>query len=377
MLSTRSFNNFKEGLEGMRKRLLMFGIILLFGLVACSSTKDAESKGKAGGEEGDLGDELIIFNWSEYMPDEIISGFEEEFGVDIVYTTFSSNQEMLAKIRSGTVSYDLAVPSDHYVQVLQEEGLLNEINFDNIPNFKNIADEWKNLKFDPDNKYSVTYMYGFDGIFYNKSKIDEPPTSWGDLWNSKYKGHVVVMEAADEISDMLQQYLGNDMNDPTVEQIEAGGEKFKELVPNILMFSETPVAELVSGEVWIGYGYSGEAGVAYLENKDIDFVMPKEGGIRWTDNMVIPSTAKNQATAEAFINYLLRPEVSKLLSEEFPYGNPNTAVLELLDEEHAKIPGISLPPEQIENSEWSAVLDPERTQAVNRVIQEAKVAGGQ
>src|SRR5690625_688181 len=245
----------------MRKRLLMFGTILLFGLIACSNTKDAESKGGAGDEEGDIGGELIIFNWSEYMPDEIISGFEEEFGVDIVYTTFSSNQEMLAKIRSGTVAYDLAVPSDHYVQVLQEEGLLNEINFDNIPNFKNIADEWKNLNFDPDNKYSVTYMYGFDGIFYNKSKIDEPPTSWGDLWNSKYKGHVVVMEAADEISDMLQQYLGNDMNDPTVEQIEAGGEKFKELVPNILMFSETPVAELVSGEVWIGYGYSGEAGV--------------------------------------------------------------------------------------------------------------------
>lgn len=359
----------------MRKSLVIsiFGIFILFGLQACSNTEQADGK-ESGGDE--LSDELIIFNWSEYMPDEILEGFEEEFGVEIVYTTFSSNQEMLTKIKSGTVAYDLAVPSDYYVKVMKEEGLLNKINFDNIPNFENIADEWQRLDSDPDNEYSVTYMYGFDGIFYNKSKISEPPTSWGDLWNPEYIGHVVVMEAADEINDMLQQYLGNDINDPTVEQIEEGGEKFKELVPNILLFSETPIAELVSGEAWIGYGYSGEAGVAYLENEDIDFVLPEEGGIRWTDNMVIPSTAQNQATAEAFINYMLRPEVSKLLSEEFPYGNPNTAAVELLDEEHAKIPGISLPQEQIDKSEWAVVLDPERTQVVNRVIQEAKVAGG-
>ncbi|HLR72109.1 MAG TPA: spermidine/putrescine ABC transporter substrate-binding protein [Pseudogracilibacillus sp.] len=364
----------------MRKRFMVsiFGVLLLFGLVACSGSEETEGTEDASGEEADneLSDELVIFNWSEYMPDEIIEGFEEEFGVDVTYTTFSSNQEMLAKIQSGTVAYDIAIPSDFYVQVLKEEGLLNEINFDNIPNYENIADEWKSLPYDPDNEYSVTYMYGFDGIYYNKTKVDEPPTSWEDLWNPDYKGHVVVVEAADEINNMLQQYMGNDMNDPTEEQIEEGGELFKELVPNVLKFTEAPKAELVSEDAWIGFGYSGEAGVAYLENEDIDFVLPEEGGIKWTDNMVIPSTAENQATAEAFINYMLEPEVSKILSEQFPYGNPNTAAVELLDEDHANIPGITLPSELVEKSEWAEVLDPDRTQVVNRVIQEAKVAGG-
>src|SRR5690625_2673589 len=310
------------------------------------------------------------------MPDEIITDFEEEFGVKVVYSTFSSNQEMLSKIKSGTVPYDLAVPSDFYVEIMAQEGLLLEIDLDNIPNFENIADEWKDLEYDPENKYSVPYLYGYDGIIYNKSIITEPPTSWGDLWNPDYAGHVVIMDAADEISDMLQQYLGNDMNDPTEEQIEAGGEKLKELVPNILLFSETPEPQLVSEEAWIAYGYSGEAGVAYLENEDIDFVLPEEGGIKWTDNMVIPSSAANKYTAEVFINYLLRPEVSKLLVEEYPYGNPNTKALELLDdEEFSKIPGQDLPKEQTDKAQWSHNLDPDRTQVVNRVIQKAKIEG--
>ncbi|HLR71113.1 MAG TPA: extracellular solute-binding protein, partial [Pseudogracilibacillus sp.] len=167
----------------MRNRLLIsvFGVLLFVGLAGCSG---ADGENASGGEVDDeLSDELIIFNWNEYMPDEILEGFEEEFGVDIVYSTFSSNQEMLAKIKSGTVPYDIAFPSASYMERIIEEGLLNEINFDNIPNFKNIADEWKSQDFDPDNKYSVAYLAGTTGIIYNKSKISTPPTSWEDLWN--------------------------------------------------------------------------------------------------------------------------------------------------------------------------------------------------
>lgn len=348
-------------------------LIMLLLLSACS--KSGSSNNAEGAEDNELSKELTIFNWSEYMPDKIIEDFEEEFGVKVTYSTFSSNQEMLAKVRSGTAAYDLVVPSDFYVQVMKEEGLLEEINFDNIPNFENISEDWKSLDFDPDNKYSVTYMYGFDGIIYNKEKIDKP-TSWEDLWNPDYKGHVVVMDANDELNDMVQQYMGNDINNPTLEQIEEGGERLKELLPSVLMFTETPEAPLVSEEAWIAYGYSGEAAVAHMENENIDFVLPEEGGIRWTDNMVIPTTAKNKYTAEVFIDYLLRPEVSKLLSEEFPYGNPNDAAVELLDEESRNLPGLQFTTEEIDKTQLSEVLDAEKTQAVNRVIQEAKVKGG-
>ncbi len=352
-------------------------LVMMLGLMLGACSGSGDSKTEAEGESGDeeLADELIIFNWSEYMPDQIIKDFEEEFDVKVTYSTFSSNQEMLAKVQSGTVAYDIAVPSDFYVQVMQEEGLLEEINFDNIPNFENIADEWKSLNFDPDNQYSVTYMYGFDGLIYNKDKVDEP-TSWEDLWNPDYKGHVVLMDANDELNDMMQQYMGNDINDPTKEQIEAGGEKLKELMPSVLTFTETPEAQLVNGEAWIAYGYSGEAAVAHMENDAIEFVLPEEGGIRWTDNIVIPTTSKNKYTAEVFIDYLLRPEVSKLLSEEFPYGNPNEKAVELLDEEFTDLPGLDIPSEEIEKAVLSEVLDAERTQVVNRVVQEAKVKGG-
>lgn len=365
-------------------KLFVVPLLLLLGifLAACSGSDNNDSSSNNQTDSGDsessgeIGGELVIFNWTEYMPQEVLDMFEEEFGVDIVYTTFASNQEMLAKVKSGTVAYDIVVPSDFYVQVMIEEGLLQKINFDNIPNFENIADEWKNLEYDPNNEYSVVYMYGYDGIIYNKDKVKETPTSWGDLWNPEYKGHVVLMDAADELMNMAHQYLGHDMNDPTEDEINEAGEKLKELMPNVMMFTEAPEAQLVNGEAWIVYGYSGEAGVAYKENPAIDFVLPEEGGIKWTDNMVIPANAKNKEAAEAFINFILRPEISKMLSEDYPYGNPNVKALELLGEEHTNLPGLNVPPEAVEKAQWAKVLDPQRTQLVNRVVQEAKIQAG-
>lgn len=364
--------------------LLPFALLLGLFLAACSSSDgsddapaDSQSNGDDSASESseEISGDLVVFNWTEYMPQEVLDMFEEEYDVNVVYTTFASNQEMLAKVKSGTVPYDIVVPSDFYVQVMIEEGLLEKINFDNIPNFENIADEWKNLEYDPNNEYSVVFMYGYDGLIYNKDKVDTP-TSWGDLWNPEYEGHVVLMDAADELSTMVQQYMGNDINDPTEDQIIEGGEKLKELMPNVLMFTEAPEAQLVNGEAWIVYGYSGEAGVAYWENPAIDFVMPEEGGIKWTDNMVIPTTSTNKAAAEAFIDFILRPEVSKLISEYYPYGNPNEKANELLDDEYKDLPGLVVPQEQIDKAEWSKVLDPERTQLVNRVVQEAKIQAG-
>lgn len=375
----------EERLKMWKKgKLFVVPLLLLLGifLAACSGSDNNDSSSNNQTDSGDsessgeIGGELVIFNWTEYMPQEVLDMFEEEFGVDIVYTTFASNQEMLAKVKSGTVAYDIVVPSDFYVQVMIEEGLLQKINFDNIPNFENIADEWKNLEYDPNNEYSVVYMYGYDGIIYNKDKVKETPTSWGDLWNPEYKGHVVLMDAADELMNMAHQYLGYDMNDPTEDEINEAGEKLKELMPNVMMFTEAPEAQLVNGEAWIVYGYSGEAGVAYKENPAIDFVLPEEGGIKWTDNMVIPANAKNKEAAEAFINFILRPEISKMLSEDYPYGNPNVKALELLGEEHTNLPGLNVPPEAVEKAQWAKVLDPQRTQLVNRVVQEAKIQAG-
>lgn len=357
--------------------LLIIPFILAL-LAACSSdgnseSSDSETSESAEGGDQELSDQLYIFNWSEYLPQEILDNFEEEFGVEIIYDTYNSNQEMLAKLSSGTVSYDLVVPSDFYARLLLEEGLIQEINYDNIPNYENIDDVWKNMPFDPENKYTVPYAFGYDGIAYNKEVIPNPPTSWEDLWNPEYEGKVIVMEEPKEVFNMLNQTLGFDPNDPTEEELEQAGEKLKELVPNLLAFDSTPEAQLVSGEAWIAYAYSGASAVAYQENEHVDFVLPEEGGIVWMDVMVIPANAQNKYTAEVFIDYMLRPEVSKLLTEDYPYGNPNTKAVELLDEDLKNSPGLNLPEEDIEKAVWTEPLDEKRTEIMNRLFQEAKM----
>lgn len=353
---------------------LYFSLVLalMFVLASCSTADNEKTNGS---NDDEMSDELVIFNWTDYMPDEIIEGFEEEFDVDVTYSTFASNQEMLSKIQSGTVNYDIAVPSDSYVQVMRDNDLLEKINFDNVPNFENISDEWKKLDFDPNSEYSIVYAYGYDGLIYNKDKIDKP-TSWEDLWETEYEGRVVVMEAGDELNDMVQQSMGNDINNPSEEQIKEGGEKLKELMPNVLKFTEAPTPELVSEEAWLVYGYSGEAAAAHLDNDNIEFALPEEGGIRWTDNMVIPKDAENKVTAETFMDYLLRPEVSKKLTEDFPYGNPNGEAVKELDEEIRELPGLDIPTEEAEDVTLSNLLEPEKNEVVNQTIQEAKIKGG-
>ncbi|WP_339213804.1 spermidine/putrescine ABC transporter substrate-binding protein [Ornithinibacillus sp. FSL M8-0202] len=347
----------------------LFSLLIVLFLAACGSNGDSDN---AGGEQ-ELSDELIVFNWSEYIPQEVIDGFEEEYGVDVVYSTYNSNHEMLTKVQSGTVAYDLVFPSDYYVNQMVDNDLLLEINFDNIPNYENIANAWRNMPFDAENKYSVPFMYGYDGIIYNKKYIKEAPTSWEDLWNPEYAGKLVLLEESKEVSNMAQQLLGNDMNDPTEAQLEEGFERVKEIMPNVLAFDAAPSSRFVREEAWIGHGYSGSAATAWLKNEDIDFVLPEEGGVVWLDAMVIPKTSKNKYTAEVFIDYLLRPEVSVKLSEFIPYGNPNEAAVEILPDEIKNSPGLNFPDEVIERTEWNLPLDSERTQYMNRLFQEAKV----
>ena len=357
--------------EGLKK-VLVFALLsmLIVFLAACGS--DNDDKNNAGGDK-ELSDELIVFNWSEYIPQQVIDDFEKEFGVEVVYSTYNSNHEMLTKVQSGTVAYDLVFPSDYYVKQMVDNDLLLEIDFDNIPNYKNIGEAWHNLPFDPDNKYSVPFMGGYDGIAYNKEFVGVAPTSWEDLWNPEYAGKVLLLEESKEVSNMLQQMLGNDMNDPTEEQLQEGFDKLKELVPNVLAFDGTPSDRLVSGEAWIAHGYSGAAATAWLENENIDFVLPEEGGVAWMDMMVIPKTSEHKYTAEVFIDYLLRPEVSKQLSEFIPYGNPNEEALKILPDNIKNSPGLSFPEEVIDRAEWNLPLDAERTQIMNRLFQESKV----
>lgn len=366
----------------MKKQLilLVFAIFscMIF-LVACGSvteeTAETEQNNVTETEpEQQLAKEINVFNWSESIPDEVIRGFEEEFGVKVNYSTFDSEQNMLAKVKSGLVPYDVTFPTAPFLVEMIESDMLYELDLANIPNFEYILDEWKDLPTDPGNKYSVPYNYGLTGIVYNKEKV-ETPTSWNDLWNPEYAGHVIALEDSMELMNMLLQSEGFDINNPTEDQLVQAGEKLKSLMPNLLTFSPAPSKLLASGEAWIGHSYCGEAGVAWETNKNIDCVMPKEGGLTWYSAIVVPKTSKNKYTAEVFINYLLRPEVSIKITEAYPYPNPNRGALELFSNEMKEVPGLFPEPEVIEKAELEREFTPEQLNILNRVIQEAKVQG--
>jgi spermidine/putrescine-binding protein len=287
------------------------------------------------------------------MPEAVLRGFEREYGVKVNYDTYSSNEEMHAKLKAGGTGYDIIVPSDYMVQVLRRENLLEPINFANIPNWSNIGDDYKDWYFDPGNRYTVPYMWGTTGIAYDASKIKREIKSWEDLWDPEFAGKVVLPDDAREVIGIALKTLGYSKNSTDPAELARAKAKLKRLAPNVKAYnSDSPKTLLLSGEVWIGAVWSGEAALARRENPNIAYVLPREGAGIWMDNLAIPRGAPHKYTAEVFINYLLRPEVSALLSEAYPYGNPNVASYDYTDPAYLRNP-ISYPPRKaLFNAEW-------------------------
>lgn len=282
---------------------------------------------------------LNIFNWTEYMPDSVIQGFEKKYDVKVNYDTYSSNEEMLAKLQAGASGYDLVVPSGYMVDILQKQHLLDTIDKSQLTNWKNLDPNLLNQAYDPGNQYSVPYMWGTAGIAWDSSKIKENITGWSDLWNPKYAGKIVVLDDDREVIGAALQLLGYSRNTTDSKQLAAAEAKLKELIPRVKAFdSDSPKTELLTGEAWIGLVWNGEAAIAMKEDPNIKFVIPKEGGSLWIDNMAIPKGAKHKDLAEKFINYLLEPEVSVELAKAYPYGLPNLAGKKLLPPEDQNNP---------------------------------------
>lgn len=278
--------------------------------------------------------ELYIFNWTEYMPDDVISAFEKEYKINVIYSTFESNEAMYAKVKMlrGT-GYDIIFPSTYYISRMRLEGLISKIDKSEITNFNNIDKNFLNLSFDPENNYSVPYLWGSTGIGINSKYIKEGEiNSWADLWDKKYKGKVLLTNDLREffaIGLMVLGYSGNDKNE---EHIKLAYEKLKGLIPSIKIFSsDSPKQPFLNEDVYIGVIWNGEMYTASKINPDLKYIYPKEGSILWMDSMVIPSGSKNKEDAYKFIDFILRPEVGKLISEKIGYSSPNKESLKLID----------------------------------------------
>lgn len=298
--------------------------------------------------------ELNVFNWSEYLPQSVIDKFEETYNIKVNYSTFSSNEEMLAKLMAGGGNYDIAVASDFMVEVLTKQGLILEINKENIPNIKNMGSQFMSLPFDKENKYSLPYMWLAGIIAYDSSKIPEGTiTGYEDLWKSELKDSLVVLDDQRAILGITLKKLGYSINETSLEALAKAKEEFKKLKPNIKAYdSDSPKTSLINGEAKAIFAWGAEGALAQRENPKIKYVIPKEGLFLQQDNFVIPKDAKNVKAAELFINFIMEPEISAEISKHFPYGNPNTAAYPLIGDEIMENIAVYPPEEELKGGEY-------------------------
>lgn len=265
---------------------------------------------------GASGKQVIVYNWGDYLDPDVIDLFEEETGIHVVYEEYETNEIMYPKVQSGAIAYDVVCPSDYMVQRMIENDLLAEIDFDHVPNIKYIDDIYMDMstQFDEGNKYSVPYLWGTVGILYNKTMVDEPVDSWGILWDKKYKDSILMQDSVRDAFGVALKYLGYSLNSTDLDELEAAKKLLIEQKPLVQAYVVDQVRDkMIGNEAALGVIYSGEALYCQEENPDLEYVIPKEGSNLWIDSWVIPKTPGTKENAEAFINFLCRPDIAKEL----------------------------------------------------------------
>lgn len=317
-------------------KLLSKTIILIFALLAMSASAGATEK-------------IYVYNWTEYLPEKVLAMFTEETGIEVIYTTYDSNETMYAKLKLlKSEGYDVVVPSTYFVSKMGKEGMLLELDHTLLPNIKDLDSVLLNKEYDPQNRFSVPYMWGSTGIAVNAEIIPvNEVTSWKDLWKPEFESQLLLQDDLREVFHMALRINGYSTNTQNEKEIREAYELLTEIIPNVLLFnSDSPRLPLLAGEVAVGMIWNGEAWMAQQENPNIQYVYPEEGANFWVDSFVIPKGAKNPQGAHAFINFMMRPEIAKICVEEYGYATAVKPALKLLD---AKLSGSQtiFPPEAI------------------------------
>ena len=320
--------------------------------------------------------QVIVYNWGEYLDPEVITLFEKETGINVVYEEFETNEIMYPKVQSGAIAYDVVCPSDYMIQRMIENDLLAELNFDNIPNIKNIGQEYfkQSRQFDSENKYSVPYCWGTVGILYNKTMVDEPIDSWSVLWDEKYKDNILMQDSVRDAFAVALKYKGHSLNSTDLDELEEAKELLIEQKPLVQAYVIDQVRDkMIGNEAAIGVIYSGEAIYTQLENPNLEYVIPKEGSNVWIDSWVIPKNAKHKENAEAFINFLCRPDIAKMNFDYITYSTPNTAARELIEDPAIRNSKIAFPDaSELERCETFQFLGDKNDAIYNKLWREIK-----
>jgi spermidine/putrescine transport system substrate-binding protein len=320
---------------------------LLLSLLLIGATSFAQSK------------ELNIYTWTGYMPDSVIQKFENETGIKVNLMEFDSNETLYTKIKANpNAGYDIIVPSAYYVDKMQKQGMLHELDKSKLPNFKNLSPLLLNKPFDPGNKYSVPYCWGSTGIVVNRKYIDpKTVTKWQDLWDPKYHNQLMMLDDIREVFGMAMQTLGYSINDRNPDHIKQAYLKLRLLMPNIKIFNSDAEQNIyIDEDALIGMGWSGDIGMAQEENKDLVYIYPKEGFSIWVDCLAIAKNAPHLEAAHKFIDFVMRPDISAEISITNHYPSPNLQAFKLLPSNLRRNPMINPASDVLEKGEFELDL---------------------
>lgn len=275
---------------------------------------------------------LHISNWGGYLDETIVKDFEKQTGIKIILDYFSSNEELLAKMQTGAIDFDLIVVSTYMVDIMKKQKLLSEYNHKNIPNYKFIDERFKKLAFDPTGKYYIPYAYGFTGIGYNSKNIADKITGWADLWNEKYKGRIIMLDDGPEVFDAAISLTGHSLTEKNLNALQKAYELLLKQKKIILKYDSNTIADMLfNGEADLIQIWNGSLYKLSLEKPELKFVVPK-GSIMFIDNLCLSSNSKNKQNAEKFLNFLYTPEISARNMNYIAYAMPVPEAVKLLDD---------------------------------------------
>ncbi len=298
--------------------IMGLGLIMVLTLTGCREEKS----------------HINVYNWGDYIDQEVLKDFEEEYGIKVKYDMFETNEDMYIKIKQGGSNYDVLFPSDYMIERMIREDMLVKIDKDNISNLEKVGEDFLNLDFDPNNEYSVPYMWGTVGIIYNTTMVDEEVDSWDILWNEKYENQIIMLNSQRDTIAIALKKLGYSMNTRDIEELEQAKDELIKQRPLVYAYMGDDIkGAMVSGEGAIGVVWSGDAVAMIRDNPDLAYVIPEEGTNLWFDNMVVPNTYQNKEGAEKFINFMARPDIAARNTDYIGYSTPITEAIEMLPDD--------------------------------------------
>lgn len=301
------------------KKILIISLLISLFLVGCG---------------GEAKESINVYNWGDFIDREVLELFEEEYGIEVKYDTYATNEDLYVKIKQGSNNYDVIIPSDYMIERMIREDLLTTIDMDSISNYEKIDDVFKNLEYDPNNEYSVPYMWGTLGIIYNTTMVDEEVNSWDILWDEKYDGQILMLDSQRDTIAVALRKLGYSMNTRSVEELEEAKEELIRQKPLVYAYlGDNIKSAMVNEEGALAVVWAGDAVVMMDENPNLRYVIPDEGTNLFFDSMVIPKSTQNKENAQKFIDFMSRPDISAKNAEYIGYSVPISEAVELLDEE--------------------------------------------